>query len=338
MNKRKELIYEIGFWLFFYVLFFLLSFRFQKPLLTMVVGAFVIFQTIVPVYVHEFLINRFLLQRRYFIYIPLTALMVGIFGMFFTYIQTLFFSSGRSESYGMIIIFLILHAGYKYFIRGADQQIKLKEEENRRIKTELILQETATKHAMAQLDLLRSQINPHFLFNCLNSIYSLILDNSAKAGEAILALSDLMRYQIESAKSKWVPLTKECQFIQNYINLEKLRFEDHCNVDFKIAGDIQDYRIAPMLLIYFVENAFKHGISADSFENNIQITITVSQGQIKFFTSNNLNKTRNETEVQKLKTGIENVTKRLELIYSGRHILNINNGSEKYTVSLTITL
>jgi len=84
----------------------------------------------------------------------------------------------------------------------------------------LILQETATKHAMAQLDLLRSQINPHFLFNCLNSIYSLILDNSGKAGEAILALSDLMRYQIESAKSKWVPLTKECQFIQNYINLE----------------------------------------------------------------------------------------------------------------------
>ena len=92
----------------------------------MVVGAFVIFQTIIPVYVHEFLINRFLLQRRYFIYIPLTALMVGIFGMLFTYIQTLFFSSGRSESYGMIIIFLILHAGYKYFIRGADEQIKLK--------------------------------------------------------------------------------------------------------------------------------------------------------------------------------------------------------------------
>jgi LytS/YehU family sensor histidine kinase len=304
----------------------------------MAVGAFVIFQTIIPVYVHEFLIKRFLLQRRYFIYIPLTALMVGIFGMFFTYIQAVFFSSGRSESYGMIIIFLILHAGYKYFIRGTDQQMKLKEEENRRIKTELILQETATKHAMAQLDLLRSQINPHFLFNCLNSIYSLILDNSGKAGEGILALSDLMRYQIETAKSKWVPLTKECQFIQNYINLEKLRFEDHCNVDFKIFGDIQDYRIAPMLLIYFVENAFKHGISADSDENKIQITITVSQGQIKFFTSNNLNKTRNETEVQKLKTGIENVTKRLDLIYSGRHILNINNGFEKYTVSLTITL
>jgi len=264
--------------------------------------------------------------------------MVGIFGMFFTYIQTVFFSSGRSESYGMIIIFLILHAGYKYFIRGADQQIKLKEEENRRIKAELFLQETETKHAMAQLDLLRSQINPHFLFNSLNSIYSLTLNQSEKAGEAILELSELMRYQVETSKAKWVPLAKECQFIQNYINLEKLRFEDHCNVDFNIEGQINDYRIAPMLLIYFVENAFKHGISADSDENNIQITISVSQGQIKFFTSNNLNKTRNETEVQKLKTGIENVTKRLELIYSGRHLLNINKGSEKYTVSLTITL
>ena len=338
MNKRKELVYEIGFWLFFYILFFLLSFRFQKPFLTIVVGGFVIFQAIIPVYIHEIIFKRYLLQKRYFIYIPLTAMVVGIFGMFFTYIQTILFSSGRSESYGMIVIFLILHTGYKYFILGAGQQIKLKEEENRRIRTELILQETATKHAMAQLDLLRSQINPHFLFNCLNSIYSLILDNSGKAGEAILALSDLMRYQIETAKSKWVPLTKECQFIQNYINLEKLRFEDHCNVDFKIDGDIQDYRIAPMLLIYFVENAFKHGINTDSAENNIQITITVSQGQIKFFTSNNLNKNRNETEVQKLKTGIENVTKRLDLIYSGRHILNINNGSEKYTVSLTITL
>jgi len=304
----------------------------------MVVGTFVIFQAIIPVYIHEIIFKRYLLQKRYFIYISLTAMVVGIFGMFFTYIQTILFSSGRSESYGMIVIFLILHTGYKYFILGAGQQIKLKEEENRRIKTELILQETATKHAMAQLDLLKSQINPHFLFNCLNSIYSLILDNSGKAGEAILALSDLMRYQIETAKSKWIPLTKECQFIQNYINLEKLRFEDHCNVDFKIVGDIQDYRIAPMLLIYFVENAFKHGISADSDENNIQIAISVSQGQIKFFTSNNLNKTSGETEVQKLKTGIENVTKRLELIYSGRHLLDINKGSEKYSVSLTITL
>ena len=338
MNKRKELVYEIGFWLFFYLLFFLLSFRYQKTLLTMAVGAFVIFQAILPVYIHEFLIKRFLTQRRYFIYIPLTALMVGVFGMFFTYIQTVIFSNGRSESYGMIIIFLIMHSGYKYFIRGTDQQIKLKEEENRRIRAELILQETATNHAMAQLDLLKSQINPHFLFNCLNSIYSLILDNSEKAGEAILELSDLMRYQIESAKSKWVPMTKECQFIQNYINLEKLRFEDHCNVDFKVVGDIQDYRITPMLLIYFVENAFKHGISADSDENDIQITLSVARGQIYFFTSNNLIQNRNEIEGQKLKTGIENVTRRLELIYSGRHLLNINKGSGKYTVSLTITL
>lgn len=338
MDKKRELLYELGFWLFFYFLFILLSIRIEKPFMALVIGGYVIFQAVIPVYLHEFLFNRFFLRRRFHFYIPLTALVIGIFGMFFTYIQTILFSGGRSESYGLIIIFIILHSGYRYFIKGASQQIKLKEEENRRIRTELILQETETKNAMAQLDLLKSQINPHFLFNCLNSIYSLTLDHSEKAGVAILALSDLMRYQIETSKAKWVPLSKECQFIQNYIDLEKLRFEDYCRVDFKVEGQIHDYRIAPMLLIYFVENAFKHGISVDSNENNILIEILVSQGQIKFMISNNLTNNRSKSEVQKLKTGIENVTKRLDLIYPERHTLNINNGPEKYVVLLTITL
>lgn len=183
---------------------------------------------------------------------------------------------------------MILYTGAKYFRIGTIQRMKLKEEEEKRIKIEMELKEMEAKQAHAELDLLKSQVNPHFLFNSLNSIYSLILNNSEISGDAVLKLSDLMRYLLESSKKRKVLVKHEIQFLENYIELEKIRLGKKCNVSSSFKGDFHGKIISPMLLIPFIENCFKHGISVSSSENNIEISIKIKENRLLLHTKNNV--------------------------------------------------
>lgn len=193
----------------------------------------------------------------------------------------------------------------------------------------------------ANLDFLRSQINPHFLFNALNTLYgTAIHENAERTSEGIQKLGDMMRFMLQENMQDHISLTRETDYLKNYISLQRLRTDAHPNIS--IEANIQEVgtnlQIAPMLLIPFVENAFKHGISFRE-PSHISVLLEVKEGQLRFEVSN-LKHERHENDPEKDKSGIglENVRQRLNLLYANRHQLLIRDTRKEFTVHLTIQL
>lgn len=191
------------------------------------------------------------------------------------------------------------------------------------------------KQMASELSLLKSQINPHFLFNVLNSIYALSLKKSDKTPEIVLKLSGILRYMLYETKQERVPLEKEIDMIENYIEIEKIRIGSQQQISLEIKGAFDTYIIAPVILIPFVENAVKHGLDSMSENAFVHIKIRIEQGTLKFYCSNNFK----ENSVKRPGgIGLENVQKRLELLYPGKHSLQIKNENAIFTVALDVTL
>jgi sensor histidine kinase YesM len=197
-------------------------------------------------------------------------------------------------------------------------------------------QDTIRKQQVeAELNLLKSQINPHFLFNVLNSIYSLSLKKSDKAPEIVLKLSDILRYMLYETKQERVALHKELSMIEHYIDIESIRIDSQQQITLKITGDIQPYVIAPALLIPFVENAVKHGIDSMSEHAYVNIYIKIDSGTLQFDCINNFKEVKSKTIGG---IGLDNVQKRLQLIYPQKHSLSIKSENAVFTVSLNLKL
>ncbi|MEP6596371.1 MAG: sensor histidine kinase [Ginsengibacter sp.] len=172
-----------------------------------------------------------------------------------------------------------------------------------------------------KLKYLRSQLNPHFLFNTLNSIYSLSLQKSDKAPEVIVKLADLMRYMIHDCNDEKVPLNKEIEFIQNYIAIEKIRYK--ADVRFSVEGEPEGIMIEPFLFISFIENGFKHAFNNSFTDPFIYITIKVNAGQVALYVVNNTN-IDIETQAKRIQgTGLKNSKSILELLYPTSYALDI---------------
>ncbi|HKG05107.1 MAG TPA: sensor histidine kinase [Pedobacter sp.] len=185
-----------------------------------------------------------------------------------------------------------------------------------------------------ELQFLKSQLNPHFLFNSLNNIYSLAYQKSDKTPDAILKLSEIMRYMIYESNDSWVSLSKEIEYVQSFIELQKLRFKDGAAVEFTMNGEIDNQQIVPLILISFVENAFKHGIANDP-KNPIRINIIANQKILHFSITNKKNK-YNKDEMGGV--GLNNVERRLQLLYPDRYKLNIVNSATHYTSELMLDI
>lgn len=186
----------------------------------------------------------------------------------------------------------------------------------------------------SEKDFLVSQINPHFLFNSLNTILALNLENP-KSSKAILALSDMLNYSIYKGQEEKVKLEDEINYISHYINLFLLRDDELANIQFLHESANRSLRIAPMLLIPFVENAFKHGNPEDAKAGRIKIEIETSGNQVTFQCENSCaDYSRNKDSGKGI--GIQNVKRRLDLIYPGRHQLKMELKDGQYSVSLTI--
>ena len=233
---------------------------------------------------------------------------------------------------------MILYTGARYFRIGTQQSIRIKEEEEKRIRAEMELKDMEAKQSQAELNLLKSQVNPHFLFNSLNSIYSLILSNSDVSADAVMKLSDLMRYLLESSKKRKVLVKNEFEFLQNYIDLEVIRLGKKATVSSSFKGNSSGKIISPLLLIPFVENCFKHGIGVIAKDNIITIDVELIDNLVMLSTSNSIVPQRNTSASSRRGTGIENVKKRLNLLYPGKHKLVINNNNDKFVVELKIEI
>ncbi len=208
------------------------------------------------------------------------------------------------------------------------------------VNTRTQAQELERINLETELDFLKSQIQPHFFFNTLNNLYSLTLSKSEKAPETVLKLSELMSYVIYDASQRKVPLYKEIQHIQNYLDLEKLRYGDRLEIDFSVSGEISGVKIPPVLLLPFIENSFKHGTRIDDPIIPIQITLEVTEDTLHFSTQNKKSTYLEETELENHKHGIglQNTLRRLKLVFGDTYHMNIDNEGEHYKITLKIPI
>jgi sensor histidine kinase YesM len=223
--------------------------------------------------------------------------------------------------------FLLASTGY-WFARST---IEL-EIQKRRHEHELRLAERSLLEA--NLAFLKSQINPHFLFNSLNFLYAQVYPHSESAAKGILLLSDTMRYALHEDSNGKVMLTQEVKHLHNYISLNQLRFNNSLRIDFEVLGSTHFLLIIPLVLITFVENCFKHGELADA-AHPLVIRLTLVQNQLTFLTHN---KKRHGPKEKSTGIGLDNTRKRLALMYPGRHTLTTTDDPDFYTCHLTLEL
>ncbi len=199
------------------------------------------------------------------------------------------------------------------------------------------LLELQKNNLMLELNALKAQINPHFLFNTLNNIYSLSIKKSDQAPEMILKLSDMMRYVLYDCNSGPVPVEKEIQFINNYIELEKIRHGEHIDIRFSLSGKLDNSKIEPLLLIPFIENSFKHGVNAKMENGWVDVNLNIFRKKI---TMNVINSLPDASFNNNGKSGIGliNVKKRLDLIYPHQYQLQIQPMNDHFEVNLEINL
>jgi len=199
--------------------------------------------------------------------------------------------------------------------------------------TEIVIREKIN----AELQLLKAQVHPHFLFNTLNNIYSFILNGSDRAPEMIKKLSSLLNYILNDCNQQLVSLEKELSMIQHYIALEQIRYGDRLNLSMHIQGSVNDKMISPLLFIPFVENSFKHGTSRMLTHPWVNLDIIIDKDSLEFKLSNNKPERNNEPFIKK-GIGLNNVKKRLQLIYPANHSLTISETEMSYDVYLRIAL
>ena len=274
------------------------------------------------IWVNHFILIPFILdKKRYFLFgllligtIFLAATIRGYeFGKDYKYSFKMFFFLFYTTGTGMAAFFL---------------------RRNRIIQKENIEKERLQKEI--ELKYLKEQVNPHFLFNSLNSIYALSRQQSPETPDLVMQLSELMRYQLESSKKDAVLLKEELEFIENYLLLEEKRLSNRCKVEFLISGDLSGLKIAPMLLIPFVENAIKHGARSTNEQSTIDISVAINKASLNLIIENSKPSTVSESKRTGL--GLENVKRRLKLLYPNSHLLEIKDKATTYHVNLSIDL
>jgi len=222
----------------------------------------------------------------------------------------------------MFLLILIISGGIKIINQWFRSEQRTEEIEKEKISTELAL--------------LRSQVNPHFLFNTLNNIYALAVSNSPDTANSIMKLSAIMRYVLDDVKSNFVPLGKEILFLENYISLQRVRLTEKSLVNFTTEGNTADKQIAPLLLIAFVENAFKYGISTHQ-PSVIDIHLKVTDNQLSFVVGNQ--KFQNsQAAPDNTGIGLSNTRRRLDIIYQNKYSLLTENKDSSFLITLTLDL
>lgn len=254
------------------------------------------------------------------------------------------------KKYALIILgFYLLAFGYFYYIRVYIDDVNRYFQQEKEIKIILTapffvmllmwfyqqwkwLKTLESKKSKAELSLLKSQINPHFFFNTLNNLYGLIIEKSDDAPKVVLKLSDIMRYTIYLGKEDAVPLKDEIEYLKNYIELHKIRYQKTVDIVFNYSQNT-DYQIAPLLFIIPLENAFKHGVESLTEDAFIHINMRIENHIIHFVIENNFEEQQTNATVG---IGIDNLKQRLKLLYPNKHQIQIEIRDDIYKLTLKI--
>ena len=310
----------------------LIMMQLQKPITNkiMLINAIDTLSVLAIIYFnHLFLVRRYFDKGhfiKYALFLILLGLAVSLLAVLISPEKKLFGKVLNARQFFIMGAFgntIVLLAGFTILLakRSIIQTPK-------KLKNQILIQEMEMK-------LLKAQLNPHFLFNSLNNIYALSLDNLPETSDMILKLSELMRYQLQSSKKEMVLLEDEVNFIRNYIDLEKIRLTNRADVQLLIEGDANQAKIAPMLLITFIENSFKHGI--DTLEESfIHICLQIEDRKLIFTTKNSI--PSKKSHKISTKTGLDNTHRRLDLLYKKQYDLKIQTESNTFKVYLELNL
>lgn len=225
--------------------------------------------------------------------------------------------------YVIALLIIGMNLGIKYFLKS--------------VRDEKALQELEKEHLNSELEYLKYQINPHFFMNTLNNIHALVDIDPGKAQDTILELSRLMRYILYESARNLIPLEKEIDFLRQYISLMSIRYAERIDIKADMDECKEDALVPPLMLITFVENAFKHGVSYrnDSF---IHITLRCQSGRLVFDCVNSIQSASDQNRSKQSGIGLENVARRLQLLYEDRHTLSLRENDGQYEVHLEIPL
>jgi sensor histidine kinase YesM len=285
-----------------------------------------------------YLIPQFLSSRKYLLYLCLLGALIvctswlniwfvdGLGGLIFEgyyFISELTFFQISQYTTVYVLLTSLLKWSKSWF-KVAEQERRIRRLEKEKLK--------------AELEALKSQINPHFLFNSLNNIYALALDEDKKTPAVILGLSKCLRYMLYECGEEKVLLKKEINYIKDYIDLQKLRLEHPASINFEIQGKIENQKIAPLLFTPIIENGFKHGVKGDTENAYLNILLKVEDQQLILHTENNKGQA---TEVENSKhkgLGLSNLKQQLDLLYPNKHQLNIQENEQLFSLDLKIDL
>ncbi len=261
---------------------------------------------------------------RYFLSL-IAVILVLLWGRFFVRITFVGNDINKSLFYVNAFIQYLyvfgISASYCFFSDYQKQQEIQRENENERLKSEL--------------SFLRSQISPHFMFNLMNSLVSLNRKKSNLVEPVLLKMADLLRYMLYEKDDKRISLENEVKYLSNYIDLQKVRFGDYVKIDFDVNSSDSSKSIEPMLLIPFVENAFKHGVGL--IENPfIKIELETNTEELRFKVTNKFSSDSKEVKDGASGIGLNNVKRRLELLYPNKYILNVSESENLYTTNLKL--
>ncbi len=198
--------------------------------------------------------------------------------------------------------------------------------------------ELQEQNLTSELKFLKSQIDPHFFFNTLNSLYALTLKKSESAPNTVLKLSEIMRYMLYECNGKTVSLDKEVQYVKNYLDLEKIRYGNELDIQVDIKGDTQGKSIMPLIFSPFIENSFKHGINTSVEDAYINIQMNINSDKLHFEIENSKGPITKNKSTLSGGIGLNNVKRRLKLEYPNEHSLNITDTDNKYKIELDIKL
>lgn len=295
------------------------------------------FHAVVVYFNNYILVNHLLFKRQYIVYI--LSLILTIISVTFP-IAVIFHSVIHNKSIRTMVWsweFFLLNVGSVFLTALIGMAMKLimnwyHEEQTNRYLHRL--------NSETELKFLKSQINPHFLFNCLNNLYALTLKKSDLAPTTVLKLSNILRYVLYETGEGRVQLDKEVQYLRDYIELEHIRLGERVDIRFNIQGNITNKSIEPMLFLTFVENSFKHGIASQTGKGWVNIDLVVNDDRKLLFTISNSKDDTAPQRTQREKPaggiGLDNLRKRLDLIYPGQYQLDISEQPYKYTASLQI--
>jgi len=337
--KDSRLLWHILFWIGFVIVYAVPYCSLEGDCVIMIFDILILMSVkIAAVYLTiYYLLPRFLLKKKYWDFFLLFFMSAIVFGLIHRALQ--FFIIGPMyypETYMGWHFWNISHLLYGvlsiYTVVAVATAIKLLKQsyQNQRQNQQL-----SNEKLEAELKLLKAQIHPHFLFNTLNNLYALALEQSSYTAEGILKLSNLLDYMLYECNAPLISLDNELKLINNYIELEKLRYGKRLHVNFEISGNTSGKRIAPMLILPFVENSFKHGSSKklDKTEINIDLKVGINAIDLEVRNTRSSQKSKDDQGYTE-GIGLKNVKRRLELIYKDRYNLNIKDNDHTFEIHL----